>query len=86
MQPETRKDRTMLSTQKQFAIRDLGAALVACLNVETIADLMNGTLCADDDERLSDYQAELVRILFDRICELSPEAMDIAIGNRRTDA
>ena len=47
---------------------------------------MNATLCTDDDERLSDYQAGLIKILFDRLCELSPEAMDIAVGHIRSES
>lgn len=70
----------MISPQKRFAIQDLGAALVASMTPQMIADLLTATLCHDDDERLTDYQSELIGILFDRLVELKPEAVDLAIG------
>jgi hypothetical protein len=76
----------MITLQQELAIKNLGTALVGHMPPNDVANLMNATLCADDDERLSDYQAGLIKILFDRICELSPEAMDIATGQIRSRA
>jgi hypothetical protein len=70
----------MITLQQELAIKNLGTALVGHMSPNDVAILMNATLCADDDERLSDYQAGLIKILFDRLCELSPEGMDIAMG------
>jgi hypothetical protein len=43
-----------------------------------LAELINATLAADDDERLTDEQAEAAGSLHQLLCELKPDAMELA--------
>jgi hypothetical protein len=61
-------------------VDDLGAALVKLCGKSTLADILSVTLSADADERLSDYEVQIVSRLFDRISELVPDAVDMAMG------
>jgi hypothetical protein len=69
--------------------RDFGAAdrteklarvLATVLSTEQLAGVLNGLLCVDADERLSDELAAAGGALFDQLCDLSPEAVSLASG------
>ncbi len=68
----------MLSIQRKFAVDDLGAALAGLLPADELARLLNFTIGAEAEPRLSDYQVELIARLHDRLCDLRPDAVQVA--------
>ena len=47
--------------------------LVRCLDDETLANVVNHLLCAEENPRLTDEMANFARDLFDGICKRNPE-------------
>lgn len=67
---------------RRVTIHDLAEALTIMCTDETIADLMNNTLAAAQDDRLTDYQADLAEAFFDSLTELRPDCVLIAQNGR----
>lgn len=63
---------------RRATIHELAEALSVLCDSDTLADLMDATLSADADERLTDYQADLAEALFESLCELRPECVILA--------
>tara|TARA_R110002126_G_scaffold289504_1_gene444552 strand:- start:3851 stop:4039 length:189 start_codon:yes stop_codon:yes gene_type:complete len=59
-------------------MRHLAEALAIRCTVGELAELINATLSADSDERLTDEQVEAASALHHLLCELKPDAMDLA--------
>ena len=59
-----------------MTIKHLAEALAILCTVGP--ELINATLAADDDERLTDEQAEAAGSLHQLLCELKPDAMHLA--------
>ncbi len=60
---------------RRTTIHELAETLSKCCSDATIADLMDCTLAAADNERLSDYQAQLAEALFESLTELRPDCV-----------
>lgn len=59
-------------------LHDLAETLSILCDDETLAALIDCTLSAECDERLNDRKAELAGGLFDSLCELRPELIEMA--------
>jgi hypothetical protein len=64
--------------ETNMTIQHLAEALAIRCTVGELAELINATLAADDDERLTDEQAEAAGSLHQLLCELKPDAMHLA--------
>ena len=64
--------------ETNMTIKHLAEALAIRCTVGELAELINATLAADDDERLTDEQAEAAGSLHQLLCELKPDAMHLA--------
>lgn len=60
---------------RRTTIHELAETLSICCSDEMIADLMEATLSAEDNERLSVYQANLAEALFESLTELRPDCV-----------
>ena len=65
-------------TNMEIQLQHLAEALAIRCTVGELAELINATLAADDDERLTDEQAEAAGSLHQLLCELKPDAMHLA--------
>jgi len=63
---------------RRTTIHELAETLSICCSDETIADLMEATLSAEDNERLSVYHANLAEALFESLTELRPDCVKLA--------
>ncbi len=63
---------------RRTTIHELAETLSICCSPETIADLMEATLSAEDNERLSVYHANLAEALFESLTELRPDCVKLA--------
>ena len=67
---------------RRTTIHELAETLSKCCSDATIADLMEATLSAamsaDDNARLSVYQANLAEALFESLTELRPDCVKLA--------
>ena len=61
-----------------MSMRALAEALVIRCTVGELAELINATLSVEDDERLMDDQVEAADSLHHLLCELKPEAAELA--------
>ena len=57
---------------------NIASALVKLLTPEQVAAIIDATLCANDDERLTNIEALAATMLFDVLCAASPLALWIA--------
>ena len=64
--------------ETNMTIQHLAEALAIRCTVGELAELINATLAADDDERLTDEQAEAAGSLHQLLCELRSDAMELA--------
>ena len=64
--------------ETNMTIKHLAEALAIRCTVGELAELINATLAADDDERLTDEQAEAAGSLHQLLCELRSDAMELA--------
>ena len=71
---------TSSKTRAALIADDVARVLATLCDVDTVAGLLNATLCRDDDPRLSDYQLSLANAVFNRLCALRPEAIAVAQG------
>ena len=62
----------------EIQLQHLAEALAIRCTVGELAELINATLSADDDERLTDEQAEAAGSLHQLLCELRSDAMELA--------
>lgn len=60
---------------RRTTIHELAETLSLCCTEQTIADLMDATLVADQNEQLSEYQAQLAEALFESLTELRPDCV-----------
>lgn len=60
---------------RRTTIHELAETLSKCCSDATIADLMDNTLGASENERLSDYQVQLAEALFESLTELRPDCV-----------
>ena len=58
---------------------DAAAALVATLTTDTLADILNGLLTIQDQEGVDDDVADAGTRLFEEICGLCPDAVELAV-------
>ena len=63
-------------------VRDLAETLAVLLPVGHVAGILDATLNATDDERLTDERAELAELLHDTLSDARPEAVDLAMTGR----
>lgn len=61
-----------------MTIQHLAEALSVVCTVGELAELINATLAADDDERLIDDEAKAANELHQLLCELRSDAMELA--------
>lgn len=60
----------------------IAGILAKTMQPEGIAAILNATVMADDDDRLSDSEVDYAECLHETLCKLCPEAIDIAVrGN-----
>ena len=64
--------------EMNMSMRALAEALVIRCTVGELAELINATLSVEDDERLMDDQVEAADSLHHLLCELKPEAAELA--------
>lgn len=64
----------------QETVELTAGVLVKLLSPSQVADLLNATLCAEDNELLTDSESELAQWLHDGLCQNCPAAIDIAVG------
>ena len=62
----------------EIQLQHLAEALAILCPVGVLAELINTTLSADADERLTDEQAEAAGSLHQLLCELRSDAMELA--------
>jgi hypothetical protein len=65
-------------TMNPHTIHELAETLSILCADETIADLLDATLSADDDPRLTDNQVDLADVLFDSLAEIRPDCVTLA--------
>ena len=58
--------------------KEIATVLTKVMTSEQLAVVLNALLTCDQDETLTDRESELGTALFDRIADLSPEAVGIA--------
>ena len=56
----------------------LAQALSIVCDDDTLARILDATLSADADDRLNDDQAEMAVGLFESICEIRPDCIELA--------
>ena len=59
-------------------VNHLASGIVKALSVNQLADFLNLTVSADSVEGLSDEEFQAVCDLHDVLCDMSPEAVEIA--------
>ena len=63
-------------------ITELTRLLVKVCDDQTLANLMNATICADADERLTDREAGIAERFFDALTNAAPQsALSLAHGH-----
>ena len=70
----------MMTLQTKAAVKTTAAILHKLCTPQVLAEILSVTLCADAEPSLSDYEAIMAAELFDKIGDLSPEAIEIAQG------
>lgn len=63
---------------RRDTIHEMAEVISICCNKQSIADLMDDMLAADDHEKLTDYQAHIAGALFDSLAELRPDCVSLA--------
>ncbi len=56
------------------------SGLAKLITVQQVADLLNATLCADQEDELSDGEVDAVETFFDLLAAAVPDAVMIATG------
>lgn len=55
------------------------ALAVTIQSNEKIAEILDCLLCCEDDEKLTDNEAAAGQLLFESLCELRPDAVELAM-------
>jgi hypothetical protein len=68
----------MTKSRHTYVAATFAKVLTACLSDDQLAVILNGLLCCDENEKLSDYEIGAGNRLFDAISDQRPEAVAIA--------
>jgi len=70
--------RKTIFNHRQIAREAVATVLAKVLSTETMADVIDSLLCADDDERLNMCEAKIGQYMFEFLSERCPEAVGMA--------